>query len=259
MSLRKKLIRLAYDNSELREDLLPLLKESSVFRIGPGGLRPLDDKMTLQKNTVYFLGASSSPDMVIVTDFNDRIIKYRRYPYEKDITITRDIGLDLLAQGSRTWLNRGSGKYHPELAKSLKSMLKGGPGKKVNLKDYERWTVLVQGKDPKKDYWRQAEWYGNVGGLNPYGIPLYEIHTDYKRLKELEKDSDFIILERKKGHVRVQPPKNIAQEYEDVFDEMRELEKKKKIRDWKPSLKEKYKEMWQKGTPSRGPRTKNLD
>jgi len=30
MSLRKKLIRLAYTNSDLREDLLPLLKQASV-------------------------------------------------------------------------------------------------------------------------------------------------------------------------------------------------------------------------------------
>lgn len=161
------------------------------MRIGPSGLEQ-PSKIYMQPNTIYYLGASSSPDMIIVTKVDDKTITFKKYPFEGGgQRIERWIGEDLIARGSKTWLSSGYVKYNPEVARSLKSMLAGKPGKKVNPKDYERVTVRLE-LDPSVDFNDGYTFVKNWGVLT--GTPqdtdkdYWQVEMQRGDVKELKKD-----------------------------------------------------------------------
>jgi hypothetical protein len=179
------------------------------------GLKPLEKGIFMQPNTVYFIGASSSPDHIIVTDVGETLIKYYRYPYEKELRIERDVGEDLITRGSRRWMEQHKDHLeYPGFAKryaSLRELLSGKPSDElVSLNDYKMTEVEVGVDvskcefDNKTDFWRELEAYGSVGGINPPGydpkLPIdkrlqrYLVRLNNGELKELKKDGRFKVI-----------------------------------------------------------------
>lgn len=191
-----------------------------MYSIGPGGLSPTQGKeMKLKPGIIAWLGASSSPDQIIITKIDDKMITFRRYPYSKDQRIDRRIGEDLIAKGTKTWLQH-YGSHWPDEAKRAKDLLAGKDVKPVNVAKYikakEPIKVLVrpiEGADYSKgnhpargnDPWYILEQFGNVGGLQSKESPTgedYEVDTDRERLEELKKDKRFKII-------KVEPRKTV--------------------------------------------------
>lgn len=177
--------------------------QAQGYRIGPGGLEKPSKGITLQPDTVYWMGASSSPSMIIVTKVTDDSIEYMD-PYNKQKRkIQRWIGEDLIMQGSKTWLSSYA-RYQPEMAKSIRSMLNGGPGKKEKMRDWDRVRITVRAKDPSQDLWRVAEQYGNVAGIDDDdGVMLYEIEGFRGSVEKVKKDNRFTVKSEKKIGSRV--------------------------------------------------------
>lgn len=180
------------------------------FRIGPGGLEETKSGITLQPNTLYFMGASSSPDLIYVTDVSDDRVDYISYPfYETSGKLKspkgeqRWVAEDLIIQGSETWL-KNEGSTDPKLAKSLKNMLAGKKGTKEKIDTYEPWTVLTV-STTGKDEWRTAEEYGGVAGLDWEGEQAYEINTTKGEIPAIEKDKALKIVGKYKGWGRKGP------------------------------------------------------
>lgn len=198
------------------------------YVVGPEGLEEPRKGITLQPNTIYWIGASSTPSMVLVTKVTDDSIEYMD-PYNKQKRkIQRWIGEDLITKGSSRWLSTYA-KYQPEFAKSIRSMLNGGKGKIEKLSDWDRVRITVKSKDPSKDLWREAEAYGNVRGLDDTdGGMLYQIDGFRNEVEKVKKDSRFTVKSEKKvasGPLQVtsaHPSTPLAPEFQNYwFNEFR--------------------------------------
>jgi len=178
--------------------------EESMFAIEPGGLRRLGGaKVTILPNREYYLGASSSPDHIIVTRVDKDTIYYKAHPYKTETRIQMDIGKDLIVKGSETWLKGPYPQYQRELASSLKDLLSGGTGKQIDPKDFERVLVRVRPTEAPKsksradDPWYAAEEYGGVGGYDHKDSPTgmdYDISTSRGSLKKIKSDKRFTVV-----------------------------------------------------------------
>ena len=178
-------------------------------------LEPLKKGIFMQPNTAYYMGASDSPDRIIVTGVNETHIEYYHYPYVKKLRIERDIGEDLMIRGCKTWMeNHKDHLEYPGFASqyaSLRELLEGRPSELlVSLHDnqYTEVEVAVDVSkcefDNKTDFWRELENYGSVGGINPPGydpkLPMdkrlqrYIVRLSNGDLKELKKDKRFKIV-----------------------------------------------------------------
>jgi len=74
------------------------------FRIGSSGL-VATEKFPLVVGRKYPMGASTSPDTILITGLSKDRISYKRYPFDassKELVIERWIGEDLIAQGVST-------------------------------------------------------------------------------------------------------------------------------------------------------------
>jgi hypothetical protein len=165
------------------------------YSIEDTGLRKLEKGLiTIQPNTIYFMGASSSPDMIIVTDADDDFITYTKYPHYKSQRIQRVIGEDLIKQGTETWLNSGYPEYQPELADSLKRMLAGEEGDTVNPADYQRVKMIAKPAEGHEgeDLWYEAEQYGSVGMNTQTGE--YTIVGQRSNARKLEENDKFEVI-----------------------------------------------------------------
>lgn len=174
------------------------LAESNRMVIGSSGLgKPSGAKLSVLPNRVYWLGASSSPQMIFVTAVTDDRVSYKSYPFERssDNKIEMWIARDLIAKGTTTHL-KTYGKYmSPRLKQSLEDMLSGGEGKPEKLKDYLRVEATVKAAaGVQGDLWREAERYGGVAGTEKDGVTLYVITTNNATLAELKKDKQFAVV-----------------------------------------------------------------
>lgn len=174
-------------------DMQKFQKRAQGMRIGPGGLEETA-KIHMQPNTIYYMGASSSPDMVIVTKVDDKAITYRKYPFKSDQKIQRWIGEDLIAQGSKRWLSSGYAQYHPDIARSLKSMLAGGRGQTVKPKDYEPLLITVELAANVRDPYSFVKSWGVLTDTpddidDPAGE--WTVQADGERLKKMKRDPNI--------------------------------------------------------------------
>lgn len=170
-----------------------------------GGIVPLKSgKIKMQPNTVYFMGASSSPDRIIVTKVQDKWIYYLNYPYRKEHKIDRSIGEDLIYRGVTTWLKSHSSYSDdtntPNLMdqiKSLKNMLDGKDGDKIDPREeqYVEITVSVSPKYKGVDFWRALEEYGSVGMKDD----KYIVRMQRGNVVDLEQDDRFKIEGTREG------------------------------------------------------------
>ncbi len=169
------------------------------YVIGPKGLEPASGGgLTLQEGAMYALGASSSPDLVVLTSVSDDRVGYKKYPFNgPERVLTTWIARDLLSQGTSTYLKQRGGqlaKFDPDLKRSMESLLKGGKGRKEKLSDYEPIKIHAEGT-VEGDLWYQAEAYGNVGSYTgDDGQTVYEIDAQRKDLERIQADKNFKIL-----------------------------------------------------------------
>lgn len=192
-----QLQKLASDVPATRAHLVPLLRKYAAgFSITDGGLVPAQ-KADLKPNTIHYLGASSSPKLVIVVNVTDNVIEFldSHQDYKKQ-SIERWIGEDLIARGDAT------------AAKDRRSRGEYAPGASVNpkkwVKDMEVGYVYVEGvpgaPHPQGDAWYTAELYGGVGGLDhpdypeDSGILIYEIRIRWGQMSKLKKDRRLKIV-----------------------------------------------------------------
>lgn len=195
-------------------------------------LKPLEKGIFLQPNTIYYMGASSSPDMMIVSKVDETHIEYYRYPYETPLRMDRDIAEDLITRGCRRWMEnykdfitKPGYEGFARMYASFRDMLDGKPSDMlVSVDDYRRVSVEVAvaedapdyqvaddgfpSKSVKVDFWRELERYGSVGGRNPPAVIVggiertvsnqrlmrYIVSTTKGELKALKNDKRFKII-----------------------------------------------------------------
>lgn len=97
-------------------------------KITSSGLKDLKSFEVKQGRT-YYMGASSSPDLIYVEKVTPNKITFRKSPFypEDKLTRSRDITEDLIKQGSERMMNN---KYRKQYV-----------GKKVDLKDIQRRRI----------------------------------------------------------------------------------------------------------------------
>ena len=174
-------------------------RKEGIGKITPGEMQDI----RLQEGAVYFFG-TGRPKKIILSEVGpDRVTYYRfdgRTGEAKKQSEQKAIFKDLAAEGSKKWLKK-YGKYHPDLATSLKNLLDGKRGTSYSVRQYiegeRKVEVLVEPTLPDDEYdrndpWYSAESYGNVGGV---GDNLLKITTQRKDVPEIEQDRGFEILE----------------------------------------------------------------
>jgi hypothetical protein len=188
------------------------LAEAGMYRLdfGGQGMVPVKSTIALHPKRIYFIGAHSSPDMVITTQVTDTMVTYVKPPSRKEIRAEAPIFAHLAQKGTETYLKRhaelearlGIKTQGARLRASLADLLAGGKGLPVDPRDYEKVTayvVPVPGADfsgeRNGDAWYAAEGYGNVGGTDVDGQQGYEIsYMDRGTLLDLKKDKRFKVV-----------------------------------------------------------------
>jgi hypothetical protein len=116
--------------------------DEARFAITGSGLKK-PGRIAVFPNHEYYIGASTSPEHIVVTKVTDDTIHYRKYPYDRELRVERWIGEDLIAQGTATWLRSGYVKYQPERAKRLRAVM---AGKKTQTVDWRKLKKEIEGE-----------------------------------------------------------------------------------------------------------------
>jgi hypothetical protein len=202
MSLAQRLVarkKQAYAALRLVERFKGAKAPSGPMVIGPKGLQqPGGKSLTLQEGAAYWMGASTSPKMVIVTDVTDDRVKFKSYPFTGGAqTLERWIAADLFAKGSETHLKQYGAYMDPDLKRSLESLLRGGKGRKEDMDDYRPVTMTLAPADDQKgeDLWYAAEEYGGVGGqTQDDGTMYYMVDTEKRNVEKAKNDRRFKVV-----------------------------------------------------------------
>jgi len=180
------------------------------------GLRPLHTgKIPIRSNVSYFMGASSSPEHIVVKKVDDNVIHYTTQPYKNDLRIERDVGEDLIRTGMNTHKTQMETDYPKEKwaidqVNQINHKLSGNHDKiePTDYRDLQKVDVIVKLRKvlpiPKTkkehDYdqklWYHAEKYGGVSGItdgkdDEHGrskIIGYELSATRGDLDEIMKD-----------------------------------------------------------------------
>jgi len=184
-SLLKKIIK----------EEIQILKEAQ-YSLGGGGMKKLgDEKILILPNTEYYMGASSSPDRILVKAIDDNFITFSSYPFKKYRKIETPIGKHLIQTGTEAFIKL-RGKYFPEESKSFKANLAGKKGSrtgKTKPSDVERVTVKIWGKDGGNDLYKIGKSWGVVSKWNE-GDNTIEVDTERRNVKDMKKDSNIAKL-----------------------------------------------------------------
>lgn len=197
MSLVQRLVDRQKHASRVQR-LVERFKTAGPMVIGPRGLQKPRTEITLQEGAAYWLGASSSPKMVILTDVTDDRVKYKTYPFTGSaMTLERWIAADLLTRGTETHLKQYAAHMDPDLKRSLESLLRGSKGRKEDIEGYRPVTMTLAPADDQKgnDLWYAAEEYGGVGGLQQDdGSYLYEVNAEKRAVERVKNDPRFKLV-----------------------------------------------------------------
>lgn len=177
-----------------------------VYSIGSAGLRKLEKGgIRLQAGHAYYLGASSSPDMIIVSSVTEESVSFYRGHFRTPCQrMERPIADDLIRQGTATWLASYGKRIeeHPSeagpellsLVSSLRGLLEMRPSTlRHDVRDYQRVRVTVNPShaDASVDsLWPFAEQYGNVGSMGR----LISIEGPRKNAMRVSTDPLFVIV-----------------------------------------------------------------
>jgi len=165
-SLRGQLETLIADPSpwwgdlEYDEDLDEM---GQIYRIGAGGLKPIDTTIFLAPNSSYYLGASTTPHHIVVTAVSDSQITYCQYPYTTSQRIETEIGKDLIAQGTSRYMKTYAAYLDPKQKATWVANLKGKKGPlngKQPVKGFQRVLVTCVANAKTRDLYGQTKSYG---------------------------------------------------------------------------------------------------
>ena len=149
------------------------------------------DKFYLAPNQRYFLGASSDPQLIIVTRVSDDKVYYYSFPWKKEQALRKDIAVDLMVTGNQTWLSNPKSKKDPDLRASISAVMKGQPGEKVSLEDFQYSKIQVRyigSKSGDKDPWIELEQtYDVVVDSVLTNKQTYNVRLTNKQLENFEK------------------------------------------------------------------------
>lgn len=176
------------------------------------------EEVQILPNRMYYLGHSSDPKRVLVTEVNKDYIKYVNYPYygaqeyREQLHIAkwlivpavkkRMAQMEAYAQapyGDKEWALAEVEKH--------KAFLNGGNEyEEVAIGDYKKYDIEVKPSEKfeeirdqvrSKDYWYYAEQYGCVGGMIGEREGEYVINgITEKGLRELEAEGYSVIIKK---------------------------------------------------------------
>jgi len=111
--------------------------------IGSGGMRDLKS-VNLKQGHTYYLGASSSPDLIYLEEINGDKVTYRKRPYypEDRLTRQRDVTEDLIAQGNAT--KRKKRKQMMEKYDDYAEKTTNYIDRDTNLKEIQRREIVYR-------------------------------------------------------------------------------------------------------------------
>jgi hypothetical protein len=169
-----------------------------MYSIGASGLTPVQ-KFDVKVGCTYYLGASSSPDLVHILDITPSRITYARTYKGEARAEDRRIVEDLIARGCATITARGKalGANAPAWQIAGQKAYESRIGAAVTSWHFDRHTVLVKPTSGSCDAnWRAAEDFGGVGGIND----MLEIRCSGQALAELRSDERFVIMSETCDH-----------------------------------------------------------
>ena len=185
------------------------LKET-MYTMGAGGLQAIETGVIhLQPNSVYYMGASSSPDQIIVTKVDDNYIEYIKpiYNNSKKMKIERPSGESLILDGSNTWLKTyGRFPENKKIADTLRKNLDGkkGPNNgKVKPSEYDRYVLTIKGAKGSNDVYGAAKQWGVIGPWNGKSGEEAEVELEVYKIyiPLIKKDKQLKITKQKKGEL----------------------------------------------------------
>lgn len=148
-------------NLEEYERWAPGLREE-VLVIGSGGLRK-QTGIKIFPNSVYYIGASTSPSMILVTDVSGDRYTYASYPYNQTRTGSLRYDMGLIADGTVMHAKQYAAYTDAKQKDTWKKNLKGEKGPlngKQKLKDYQYILVTCVANAKTRDLYGQTKNYG---------------------------------------------------------------------------------------------------
>lgn len=150
----------------------------------------------IKANHGYFMGASSSPDYVLVLSVDERKARLVK-PYGSGQSYGVDLGSarSLTRRAHETMADQLDRLTHPDIREGFAARLAlhGAP---ATPEDFDRYHVVVKpvtGVWDSSENWYAAEEYGNVGGdieTETLGIDLRGVKT----LEKLRQDTRFTLV-----------------------------------------------------------------
>ena len=210
-NVRKEYEKIGYFvEGKINESVLKNLIREIMYTMGAGGLQAIETGVIhLEKNSVYYMGASSSPDQIIITKVDDNYLEYIKpiFNNSKKMKIERPIGESLILDGSNTWLKTyGRFKENKKIADTLQKNLNGkkGPNNgKVSPSEYDRYVLTIKGTKGSNDVYGAAKQWGVIGPWNGKSgeeaeveLEVYKIYIPY-----VKKDKQLKITKQKKGEL----------------------------------------------------------
>ena len=155
------------------------------------------------------MGASSSPDQIIITKVDDKWIEYIKpiYNNSKKMKIEAPIGESLILDGSNTWLKTyGRFPENKKIADTLQKNLDGkkGPNNgKVKPSEYDRYVLTIKGAKGSNDVYGAAKQWGVVGPWNGKSGEEAEVELEIYKIyiPQIKKDKQLKVVKQKKGEL----------------------------------------------------------
>ncbi len=189
-----------------------------MFAIESGGLRRLErGGIRLQADHEYHLGASDSPDLIVVSRVLADTVCYYSGTFRMEKPIQRPIADDLIRQGTATRLKQLEAladrvsrpqefrAAYGEIAEAYRKLLNDRPSPlKRDFRDFQRVRTTVRQNPtwvsesrPGRhtiELWYRAERYGGVGSKEVDGGVLYEIRGQRCDAVKLAQDQAFEVV-----------------------------------------------------------------
>lgn len=164
------------------------------------------EKLELVAPAAYFMGASSSPNFIIVTSVSPDSISYIE-PADamagskpKVRRVSRPIADSLIMKGGLTALTRLK-SYQPKLVRQIEDAMKGKKPRNFKVKDYDYLRVQVTSANQNvsvSDLWSEAEKYGSVGGLGDDTLEVSGARNPIEGLKKDKKFAQYTVIQETK-------------------------------------------------------------
>ena len=146
-------------------------RSGEVLVIGAGGLQR-QTGIKLFPNTAYWMGASTSPDMIVVTAVTDDRVTFASYPYTKTRSDMIRYVMGLIADGTKTHMKQYAAYIDPKQKATWEKNLKGEKGPlngKQKLQDFQYVLVTCAANGKTRDLYGETKAYGVLVGYYESG------------------------------------------------------------------------------------------